>query len=231
MKSIQRALIGIIAQQADGGGGGPPPDPPLPCADTFTRTEVTGWGTPDTGAAWSVNTPSIFSVSSNRGNLALTNTSYHLALRGASTLVVDQDMEVSQSAFSDSSSGVEFRIYARYQNESNYYAGMVHVRTARVSVWIRKRLAAVNTDYGYIFTHINTPATSDVFHIRFDVDGDGSSAVMNLYVGRNADAGSVTVTQTDSSSVIGAGDCGIASYVIATMTNNPTTYVDNYTAS
>lgn len=230
MTRLWRPLTAIIAQQA-GGGGGPPPEDPLPCTDTFTRTEATGWGTPDDGAAWSVNTPSIFSVGSNRGNMALTNTSYHRALRGASVLAVDQDMEISQSAFSDSSAGIELRILARYQNESNYYCGCVHIRTARVSVWIRKRISGSDTDYGYVFTHINAPSSSDVFHVRFDVDGDGSEAVMNLYVGQNSNAGSVSVTRTESSGVLGAGDCGIANYVNATMTNNPTLYVDNYAAS
>lgn len=223
-----RALHGIVGQQV---GGGPPPDTPLPTTDTFTRTEATGWGTPDEGSAWNVNTAGIFSVGSGKGNMALSNTSYHRALRGASVLEVDQDMEISQSAFSDASTGIELSILARYQSDATYYAGCVHIRSARVSVWIRKRIAGTNTDYGYVFTHINAPSSSDVFHVRFQVTGDGSEAVMNLYVGRNSDAGSVTVTRTESSGVLGAGDCGIANYVNATMTNNPTMYVDAYTAS
>lgn len=121
--------------------------------DTFSRTVVSGWGTSDTGQAWTTagGVSSAFNVSGGVATHSLTTvgTFYASALPWSTS---DVDVTVYGMSASAVSSGapIEYGVQARYVDDNNYVHGRLFVNlNGNISIAIRQLVAGVETFVGF----------------------------------------------------------------------------------
>lgn len=223
-------LLAAAAQQAAGGGA---PPTTFPVIDTFTRTVGSGWGSPDQGLAYvTTGTTGGLSVGSGKGNLALGSATYQRLIQQTTRSEVDQTLELSFSALT-LTGNAQLSFMSRYADNNNFIAGAINVkRTGYVDPWIRKRVSGTNTDYDYDYQPAGLAGltASDTIYIRCHMYESASNVVVDLYVDYNAPATTLRATYTDTSPQA-AGYFGFDCYSEAAVTNTPTWYIDNYSAS
>lgn len=148
-------------------------------ADTFTRADASGgWGTAETGGAWTHNVASAFSISSNKGRVTVSAANTYRIARAAG---VTQDGEIAakvawtvgaQTAGGSSSAMAVLRYqaatgdmyYATLRNDSP--SGAVKLRVYR---FVGSTSTALGSSDITIDSNAYTPGTQ--FSIRFRVDG------------------------------------------------------------
>lgn len=140
--------------------------------DTFNRTASSGWGTADTGQAWSVSgTASEYAVSGGVATvtLATVNTTRRTFV---DTTYTDFDyyLDIAASALAtgDSLCGGPT---GRYIDSSNMYMARVEFTTSNtVRVTIRKLVGGTETQLG-TYTLANTYVAGDYYSVRFKASG------------------------------------------------------------
>ena len=97
-----------------------PPPTGAVAADTFARTITGGWGSADTGGAWTLSTASAYSVASGVGSVAVPGGSVQRLAYLGSTSVRDVDIKVD-TTFGTISSGSHLQyVLARRQSTGTY---------------------------------------------------------------------------------------------------------------
>jgi hypothetical protein len=196
--------------------------------DTFTRTVANGWGTSDTGHAWtSVGTAAEFSVSGTQGahSVASVNVSRYSVLTPPATADVDLRVDVATSALAVG--GQQYaHLVARYTDVNNLYAARVSFNTNQtLQLTLQKRVGGAQFDLVTVSVP-GTHAANTLFTLRFQVQG----SVLRAKVWP---VGSVELdwqaTVTDSA-ITAAGQVGVRSTLDGTNTNTlPVTYsYDNF---
>jgi hypothetical protein len=196
--------------------------------DTFTRTVANGWGTSDTGHAWTVvGTASEFSTSGTQGahSVASVNASRYSVLTPPVTADADVRVDVATSALAVG--GPQYaHVVARYTDANNLYAARVSFTTSQtLQLTLQKRVGGTQTDLATVSIP-GTHAANTLFTLRLQVQGATLRA-------KAWQTGSVELdwqaTVTDSS-LTGAGQVGVRSTLDGTNTNTlPVTYsYDNF---
>ena len=206
-------------------------DSPVVAADRFSRSG-SGWGSADTGGAWSVNKSSAFSTDGSAGQITVsagaTNTAT-LNSTSASDVTVSADVSVNKAA---TASGTYVNVESRHAGSSYYRLkvrfmadGTMHLAGSRVangSATTLKEVVVSGLTY--------TPGT--VLHVTFGVSG--SSPV--TLTGKVWEAAGTEPTKDqfsvqDSSPLQASGSVGIGAYLPSSATNAPVTVkVDNFGA-
>jgi hypothetical protein len=170
-------------------------------SDTFARTVASGWGTADTGQAWSTGggTSADYAVASGVGThtLATTNASRRCFTDATFT---DVDMQGDILTGAAATGGSLFGgLSARYMDSSNFYTARLEFTTANALVLsLRKFVGAVETQLAtFSLADTYTPGSTWV-RVRFQVQGAQLRARAWLATGVEP-AGSWQVTATDSS--------------------------------
>ncbi|MET8766313.1 hypothetical protein [Streptomyces sp. NPDC004658] len=143
-------------------------------SDTFTRTVSNGWGSADTGQAWTVagGATSDFAVSSGAGTHTLTSLNVaHLSLTDTSITDFDLYCDVAVSATATGGS-IWAGPLGRYQDSENYYQARLEFDTSStLRLEIRKRVDSVEGVIGVTYV-MSAAYTAGVFYrVRFQAQG------------------------------------------------------------
>ena len=147
--------------------------------DTFTRTVANGWGTNDSGFAWTISggSASDYSVGSGLGAhlLASAGTSRRAIL---STSISDFDFYVSVTADQLATGGVlTGGLTTRYVDLDNLYHCFASFSTTNtVSVGLLKRVNGVETQLGAYTMPATTFVANTFYRIRFRIKGTSLKA-------------------------------------------------------
>lgn len=199
--------------------------------DTFGRTVAGGWGTSDSGQAWTTSGTS-HSVSSGHAvqSHATVNT-IRWALLDVSLLDVEQLVDVTVPALLTGGAFV-FGFEARAVDADNCYVLRYECDAGGTSVTLKltKREAGSSTDLAVLATHPTvTYAANTPTRVRASVVG--SQLAIKVWRAADPEPAGWDLTVTDST-YASPGKCGIQSFLTSTNTNTlpfAPTY-DNYTA-
>lgn len=140
--------------------------------DTFTRVTASGWGTADTGQAWTTTggSASDFSTSGTQGLHSLGTVNVSRYSVAASLVDVDLRAEVQTAALA--TGGPQYaHVVTRYLDVNNLYAARLSFNTDQtITLTIQKRVGGTQTDITSTtmpFTH----AAATPYAIRFQVAG------------------------------------------------------------
>jgi hypothetical protein len=187
-------------------------------SDKFTRTVSSGWGTADSGQAWtrSGGTATEFFTTGSTAAHSVTsvNTSRYSVLPSPSA---DVTVQVTVSTNVLAAGGPHYvGPVARYVDTNNvYFARIGFAANQGVTLTIQKRVGGTQTDLATV-TLPYTHAVNRQFTIRFDVTGSTLSA--RAWPAQTIDPGKWQVVVTDTS-LTAAGSIGVRSLLSSTNTN------------
>jgi hypothetical protein len=163
--------------------------------DTFTRTVAAGsWGTPETGAAWTLTTAADFSVNGTTGRMAMgtAGTSDH-AFNPVTVLDLDVYAEYQITALPTGAS-VSCGSMARALDDQNFYKLALNFLTdGTYYVSLVKRVAGTFTTLAMGSTF--TAAANTVYRTRFNIAG--STLQGRAWTGTEPSTWDVTAADTD----------------------------------
>ena len=193
--------------------------------DAFGRTVSSGWGTADTGGAWTAVNASTLSVDGTAGKMVLgAGTLAGSSLESVSTSELNMLIDVSADKVATSNGlGVSFQ--GRKVGSSDYRlklrllpGGETHLALSVVVNGSETTLSEVNVASA-------TYAAGDVLRIRFQITGTGTTTFSGKVwkVGASEPA-AAQITRSDTTATLqGAGAFGILGYLSGGSTNPPMT--------
>ncbi|RPE40279.1 hypothetical protein EDD90_3315 [Streptomyces sp. Ag109_O5-1] len=193
-------------------------------SDTFTRVTASGWGTADTGQAWSTagGSASDFSTNGTQGlhSVGSVNASRYTVLT-APTADVDVQVQVATSALA--TGGPQYaHVVARYLDANNLYAARLAFQTDQtVILTLQKRVGGGQTDLTAVTTPL-THAAGTFYTLRFQLWG----SLLRAKAWAPATDGEPPwlLTTTDTALTV-AGSVGARTVLDATNTNTlPVTF-------
>ncbi|MFD3498777.1 hypothetical protein [Streptomyces sp. NPDC058678] len=195
-------------------------------ADTFNRTVASGWGTADTGQAWTVvGTAADYSVGSGyaAANQPATGIA-HLALAPAPTADVDLVVDVASSVLAAGASLFAGPIVRAVDNNNHYAARLDFNTSAGVVMTLRKRVTGTETQLG-TYTSGLTHTAGAFYRVRFQVIGSALKARIWLPAAQEPSAWHLEVTDT---ALTAAANVGIRCFANTGSTPvNPQLRFDN----
>lgn len=169
--------------------------------DTFTRTEVDGWGSATTGQAWTLSggtNPGNYDVNGTQGTHTLdsVNVRRHSLLDTSATdfdVFVDVTLPVVPTG-----AAITLWLAGRVTDTSNYYAAYLSVATSgAVTLVIGERVGGTSADL--LSASAGTHSASDVWRIRFQGVGRRLAAkAWNVTGGASEPDGWLVETWDDS---------------------------------
>ncbi|MGZ4689399.1 MAG: PKD domain-containing protein [Acidimicrobiia bacterium] len=203
-----------------------PVGPVVLASDTFTRTLASGWGTADSGGAWTVSSASVFSVNGTQGLVSTTASGGRNAyLRGVSSNATDTLVTLSSnkvvaggglyvSAIGRSIVGAgDYRSVVRFQNN-----GRVSIRLGRANAAGAETIIVPETIVPGL-----TYAANDKLLLRTQVTGTSPTTVrVKVWKFGTTEPVAWNQTTTDATANLqAAGSPGLVTYVSGSATNAP----------
>lgn len=199
--------------------------------DTFTRSESNGWGTSDTGFAWSTSGGSASDYSVNGSNGVHVLSTVDVSRRTTIT-AADPDFDVycdittSALATGDSLFGA---VTARMENSDNFYMVRLAFTTAnQIVAQMLRSSGGLQFQIGDNYTLPDTHVAGTFVRVRFQGIGSSFKAKVFMAAASEPSAWNITGTDTAHSS---AFNFGTRSIRITGNTNAATVEIqyDNYT--
>lgn len=145
-----------------------------PITDTFTRTVADGWGSADTGEAWTTSggAASDYSVTGTVGrhSLGSVNVARSTAI---GTGLGDVDIRFTFAvAVLAAGAPIGCFVRARWVDANNYYEFEVDLNTNQsIGLFINRRVAGSGSNLGSVTHPTETHQTTDTFAVRFQLSG------------------------------------------------------------
>jgi len=203
----------------------------LAATDTFTRVVASGWGTADTGGAWTADaSPASFSVGGSSGRLVLAAGGQNRAIFLAPT-AVDWDVTTDVSLDKAPVGGGSAWIYHEVRrSSSNTNAYRLQARFAGNGSTFLTASRLVNGTETQIGGAVAVPSVNFLsgFTLRAQVTGTNPTTLrIKAWVGTEPDTWQYTGTDSLGPQVAGRG--GLRAYTSSSTTNVPLTFLlDNY---
>jgi len=199
-----------------------PPPPGVLAADVFGRTVASGWGTADTGGAWSVG-GGTYSVANGAGNMSTAAGATRLAwLAGVTATASDVRVKVSADKIGDGG-GMFVGAIGRKVGSDEYRAKLRVFANGTTSLYLTRLAAGTETTLQSVSIAGLTVAANDQLQLRLQVTG-ASPTTLQAKVWRDGvtepAAWQLTATDTAASLQV-AGSVGLMSYLWGTATNGP----------
>ena len=214
-----------------------PPPPTVLAADAFGRTLATGWGSADTGGAWTFNgSATNLSVGSGVGQVRLTaGSGPWLALAGVSSTTTDLVATIALDKV-PTGSGEYVSLNGRRVPAVGDYRAKVHY-TSNGGVWLSLQRATAANAETVLVAETQVPgitmAAGDKLLARVQVTGTSPTTV-RARVWKSGTTEPTTWQKTATDSAAGfqaAGGVGFYLYLSGTATNAPiTTSIDDLRA-
>ncbi|MFT4009800.1 MAG: PKD domain-containing protein [Nocardioidaceae bacterium] len=195
-------------------------------SDDFGRSVNNGWGTADTGGAWTLQgATSSFSVTSGKGvmNLPTAGAGRYAYLAASGEPDTDSTVDVTLSAAPDSA-GVYVGLLSRRQG-TDYYQARVRATSAGVTLAIQRNVGTTTTTLRSVAISGLVVGAGDTVRMRFLVVGDGGTTTLSAKVWSAAETepNAWQNTTTDSTtSLQSAGATGLYGYLSSSSTAVPT---------
>lgn len=186
-------------------------------SDTFERTVTGGWGTADSGQAWTVEAgdAATFNVSGGTARQDLSDTGSHTTISGM-TPVADVDATVTMT-FPAVAAGAAYTtgLILRHQDPSTYYHVRAIAFTNTMGLWLTKVTTAGQSDIT-TDTYLGAYTAGQQWTLRARLQGATLEAKMWPTLDAEPDGWQVTGTDSE---ITGPGIAGVRSYLGAGNTN------------
>lgn len=145
--------------------------------DAFGRTVANGWGSTDTGGAWTVTGAAAdYSVGSGYGAASQPTVGIaHLTLTPAPSADVDLYVDIATSVLAAGSSLFAGPLARAVDNNNHYAARVDFTAAAAIVLTVRKRVAGTETQLGTFTTGL-THTAGTFYRVRFQVQGSALRA-------------------------------------------------------
>ncbi|MGK9146001.1 PKD domain-containing protein [Plantibacter flavus] len=208
----------------------PPVDPPVdPAAafatDTFERTQAGGFGTADTGGAWTIaGGAANASVAAGKGVLKLTKAGagVNAFLPGVSAASADVAVNFTLDKLADGG-GAFVSLAGRQVSPGNDYRAKVKVASnGAITLYITKTVAGVETTLKTVAV-AGAFAPGTEYTIRTQVSGSGTTTInAKVWSTAGAEPAAWQTTTTDTSAELqGPGTVALLTYLSGSSTNFP----------
>lgn len=191
--------------------------PDVYLTDTFERTVTGGWGTADTGQAWTVESgdAATFNVTGGTARQDLSDTGSHTTISGM-TPVADADATVTMT-FPAVAAGAAYTtgLVLRHQDATTFYHVRAIAFTNTMGLWLTKVTPAGQFDVTPD-TYLGAYTAGQQWTLRARIQGDQLQAKMWPTTDAEPDGWQVTGTDNE---ITGPGVAGIRSYLGAGNTN------------
>jgi hypothetical protein len=207
-------------------------------SDTFTRSVTSGFGTADTGGAWSLTgTASDFSVVNGAGRIRLPAAGAGRTAVLSSVSARDVDLRVDTSydkAMTGGGAWVALLARRTPTGSNDYRVKVKKVPSGAVTLSIVKLVNGTETVLASRTISGLVAGTTDVLRMRMQVVDSGPSTISaKVWKTTAAEPAAWQVTVTDATPQLqAAGAVGVRAFLLAGATNAPvTSLVDNLSAS
>ena len=209
---------------------------PVYAADTFERTVASGWGTADTGGAYSLGGGTTrFAVTGGSGIMKLNapGAGPYAYLDAVSATNINELIDATTDA-QGTGNGISLVYIARHTTSGDYRLKLRLLAGGVVHLALSKVIGTTETLFKEIVVTGLTYNTGDVLRTRFTVGGTGTTTLTGKVwkVGAPEPA-SDQISTTDTTAVLQtAGSVGIYSYLAGNSTNAPVNVkYDNFAVS
>jgi PKD repeat protein len=192
--------------------------------DTFTRTVTGGFGTADTGGAWTtVGRAADLSVNGSTGRLQLAGAGAQNA--AYLTSVSSNDTETALSLSVDkpaTGGGVYVNVVGRRVGSDNYRTQVRFLSTGQVTVGVARTSGGSDVSLSTV-TLPGSYVPGQVLMVRLQVSGTGTTALRaKVWASGTAEPAAWTVSANDTTaSLQAAGSVGVIGYLSGSATNAP----------
>ena len=209
----------------------PPPPPPTGsvAADAFGRTTSNGWGSADTGGAYTLEgNVANFSVSSGTGNIVLpaADVTRGVRLTGVSARDVDLRVRIRTNKLAAGGSLYGYLV-ARLNGSSAYRPKIIIASNGTVSVHSGVMVNGVESSLGPAVIVPNlTHSANGFIWLRAQVTGVNPTTIrVKAWADGLAEPAGWQFTATNSAAALqAAGGVGLHAYMSSTITNAPVTF-------
>jgi len=204
--------------------------------DTFGRSSASGFGTAESGGAWTVaGTASNYTVAGGVGRIkiATAGSGPNAYLAAATSTDTDITADITIDKPGTGNTGIQVALVRR-GNASNAYRGKLALSsTGALTAYLTKVVAGAETTIAQTPVTGLTYTAGDTLHLRMQAIGSGSTALrFQVWKGTDTEPASWRLSTTDSTPAVqSAGGIGIWTYLSSAATNAPVTItVDNVSA-
>jgi PKD repeat protein len=196
--------------------------------DTFERTVSNGWGSTDTGQAWTAGGGTTrFSVGAGVGNLLMSapGVGPTASLDTLSRRDVDGTVDLSLTGLPTTGNGVYATLTTRRSGTSGYVLTSKFLPGGAVTVSISRSVNGASTTLGTATVPGLSYAAGDVVRIRFQTLGAGDTALaLKVWKVGTAEPAAFALTRTDSTAGLQtAGGFSLQSYLSSGSDGAPLT--------
>ena len=209
----------------------PPPPPPPPdqiAADAFTRTVAGGWGTADTGGAYTVSAANAFAVTGSAGTMRAQPGQTRVATLAVSARDVDETFSVTTDQAATGTGLYAYAVARRIDASTEYRAfirfaanGSIHVAAAAVTGGTEHVIGSPGQ-----IAPAGTYAAGARYHVRLQVTGASPTTIrMRAWLDGTTEPTSWVYSVTDSTAALQvAGAISLRAYVSSTATSGAVTF-------
>ncbi len=201
--------------------------PPVVAADAFARSVASGWGTADTGGAWTT-TAAASSVASGTGRITLptAGTGRNAYLNSVSTANADITAQVTLDKVA-TGGGVFVSVVGRRVTTpaaADYRLKLQYQATGAVRAFLTRTSGSTETTIATLASIPGlTGAPGEIVNVRFQMQGTGSTALRaKVWVGGEPATWQVTANDTTAALQV-PGAVGFVNYLSGSANNAPVT--------
>ena len=194
-------------------------------SDAFARTVASGWGSADTGGAWTSTSSSMLSVNGSRGLITVPAAGRGPLQRLAS--VTARDVSIVTDFAIDKvpvGSAYSHQVLARTDSTTSYYMLVARVNTTgSLQLYLSRVVSGTETVLKTVTLSTFNYSANDRVKLRLDVTGTGTTSLTGkAWRASDTEPASAQLSATDSTaSLQGAGAVGIKAYTGSSMTSVP----------
>jgi len=204
----------------------PPPAAPL-AADAFGRTVTGGWGSADSGGAWTIGSGAAnYNVGGGVGSMLLgvAGASRSASLPGAGGPDTDVQVKASLDKIGDGG-GTFLSITGRRVGSDDYRAKLKIASTGATTLYLTRTAGSTETTLVSANVAGLTLAAGDAVQIRIQVTGTGTATLRaKAWRDGTTEPAAWLLSRTDTTaSLQAAGSTALIAYLSASATNSPVT--------
>ncbi len=202
------------------------PAPTTLAADTFGRTTTNGWGSADTGGAWTTsNATSNFAVGSGVGTIRMgsAGSGPAIALGSVSSSASDTTVTVSTDKAA-TGNGIYLNVIGRRTSGGDYTGRVRVLSNNSVAIGATRIVSGTETLLGSELTLSGvTYAANTQLKVRLQVEGTGTTTLrLKVWLASGTEPASWQVTRTDTTSGLQTtGSVALRTYLSGSATNAP----------
>jgi trimeric autotransporter adhesin len=196
---------------------------PTYVADAFNRTVASGWGSADTGGAYTT-AGGTFAVTPGAATMrmAAAGSGPTATLNAVSAANINMVVDATTNA-QGTGNGISLIYRARYSSSGEYRLKVRLLPGGVVHLALSKLVSGTETVLKEVVISNLTYTTGEVLRTRFTVSGNGTTTLTGkIWDASTTEPATAQVTSTDSTaSLQSAGAIGIQSYLSTNATNAP----------